>query len=167
MLGSGAMTKAQDESQAISRTGDPLMLGLTVARDLVEGERDAPLRVVRWLYYEDDWSSLLSWRRYGAFGIDNCVADVPIVLKRTDVLFGWTFSIMDVSGKEYQARVSYDLEEAVLCDEVLVPPQYGGPVSAESQRKRPLRRQLRRHQRARRASRSAATSPASTRIRQR
>ncbi|MDE2854905.1 MAG: hypothetical protein OXN88_12095 [Chloroflexota bacterium] len=132
MLCLGALTQAQDEDQANSPTGNPLMLGLDVAREIVEEERGAPLTAVRWRYYEDDWSSLLSWQRYGAFGIDNCVAEVPVVLKRRDILFGWTFSIMDVSGKEYQVRVSYDLAEAVLCDEVLVPPQYGGPVSAES-----------------------------------
>ena len=132
MLCLGTLTQAQDDSQASSPTGDPLMLGLQVARDRVEEERFAPLRVIRWRYYEDNWSSVLSWQRYGSFGIDNCVAEVPIPLKRKDILFGWTFSIKDVTGKEYQVRVSYDLAEVVLCDEVLVPPQFGGPASAES-----------------------------------
>ena len=36
-----------------------------------------------------------------------------------------------MSGKRYQPRVSYDLAETVLCDEVIVPPRYGGPTSPE------------------------------------
>ena len=98
MLCLGALTQAQDDSQASSPTGDPLMQGLSVARALVEETRSVPLRVIRWRYYEDNWSSLLSWQQYGSFGIDNCVAEVPIPLKRRDILFGWTFSITDVSG---------------------------------------------------------------------
>ncbi len=102
----------------------PVMQGLTVARDLVEDEHGEPLRMVQWRYYEDNWSSQASGRLYGAFGIDSCASNIPFPLKRTDILFGWTFSLTDVSGKEYQVRVSYDLAESVLCDEVRVPPQY-------------------------------------------
>jgi len=103
---------------------NPVMLGLAVARELIEEERGAPLRLLRWRYYEDNWSSEASWRLYRSFGIDSCVAAVPPLLKRADILFGWTFSLLDASGKEYQARVSYDLAESVLCDEVHVPPQF-------------------------------------------
>ena len=110
---------------AQSNTGDPVQLGLKQARELVEAERDAALTIVRWRYYEDNWSSTASFQRYGAFGIDSCVSAVPIGQKRNDVLFGWTFNIKDASGKEYQARVSYDLQISVLCDETHVPPGYG------------------------------------------
>jgi len=103
---------------------NPVMLGLAVARELIEEERGAPLRLLRWRYYEDNWSSEASWRLYRSFGIDSCVAAVPPLLKRADILFGWTFSLLDASGREYQARVSYDLAESVLCDEVHVPPQF-------------------------------------------
>ena len=53
------------------------------------------------------------------------------MLKRGQVLFGWTFSILDVSGKEYQARVSNDLSASVICDEVHVPPAYASSVAPD------------------------------------
>ena len=103
---------------------DPISLALAVARELVEEEQDKPLKLLRWRYYEDNWSSESSRQLYGSFGIDSCAAEVPIMLKRADVLFGWTYSLLDASGKEYQVRISYDLAETVICDEVHVPPQF-------------------------------------------
>ena len=111
-------------------SGDPVQLGLKQARELIEAERDAPLTIVRWRYYEDNWSSGASWQRYGSFGIDNCIAAIPVGQKRSDALFGWTFNIKDASGKEYQARVSYDLQISVLCDDTHVPPGYGEEPTA-------------------------------------
>ena len=119
---------AQDDS---SSTGSPLQRALRVAREAIEEERSSPLSMIRWRFYEDDWSSLGSQQLYGSFGIDNCSAAVPIMLKRGQVLFGWTFTILDVSGKEYQARVSNDLSATVICDEVHVPPAYASSVAPE------------------------------------
>lgn len=130
-LSLGLLTNAQDDTgsdQDVS--ADPLSQGLQIARDIIEEERGASLSVVRWLFYEDNWSTLASMNLYGSFGIDNCAADVPHLLKRSDVLFGWTFTFRDRSGAEYQARVSYDLEETAICDEAQVPPQYAANVSA-------------------------------------
>ena len=102
----------------------PVMQALAVAREVVEEERGQPLRLMRWRYYEDNWSSEASVQLYGAFGIDSCAAGIPFARKRATILFGWTFSLLDSSGKEYQARVSYDLAHSVVCDEVRIPPQY-------------------------------------------
>lgn len=102
----------------------PVMQGLAVAREVVEEERGEPLRLVRWRYYEDNWSSEASVQLYGAFGIDSCASRIPYARKRATILFGWTYSLLDASGKEYQARVSYDLAHSVVCDEVRIPPQY-------------------------------------------
>ncbi|MCY4061338.1 MAG: hypothetical protein OXG53_03105 [Chloroflexi bacterium] len=102
----------------------PVMQGLAVAREIVEEERGEPLRLVRWRFYEDNWSSEASVRLYGAFGIDSCASGIPFARKRATILFGWTYSLLDASGKEYQARVSYDLAQSVICDEVRIPPQY-------------------------------------------
>ena len=119
--------------------GDYVQTSLQIARDLIEEERGSRLSMVRWRYYEDDWSSPGSHQLYGSFGIDNCVADIPVAQKRSQIMFGWTFSILDMSGKEYQARVSYDFNDAVLCDEVHVPPAYGGSVpEAESEPEQPV-----------------------------
>ena len=119
-----AMTALSQDDNAVA--GDYVQTALQIVRELIEEDRESRLSMVRWLYYEDDWSSPGSQQLYGSFGIDNCVADIPIAQKRGDILFGWTFSIMDRSGKEYQARVSYDFDIAILCDEVHVPPAYGG-----------------------------------------
>lgn len=124
-----ALSLAQDDTEADDDSGDPVMLGLAVAKEIVEEERGAALTIIRWRFYEDNWSSSATLQLYGSYGIDNCIAEIPVLLQRSDILFGWTFSILDVSGKEYQARVSYDLAESVICDEVRVPPQYGGAVS--------------------------------------
>lgn len=129
LLSVNSLALTQDESEAGRPTGDPLMLALAVAREVVEEANDGRLNVIRWLYYEDDWSSVDSLQLYGSFGIDNCVDEAPMMQKRQDIMFGWTFTITDISGRKYQARVSYDLAEAALCDEVLVPPRYGGPTS--------------------------------------
>ncbi len=122
LLGLSPLALAQDDSPS----RDPVMLALDIARDIVEAERDKPLKLVRWRYYEDDWSHVGSHSQYGSFGIDNCVDAVPVAQKRSDILFGWTISLLDRSGKEYQARVTYDLQESVLCDETQVPARYGG-----------------------------------------
>ncbi len=130
------LTLAQNESEADDNSGDPVMLGFAVARETIEEERGNPLRLIRWRYYEDNWSNDATLQLYGSYGIDNCIAEIPVPLKRTDILFGWTFSLLDVSGKEYQARVSYDLAESVVCDEVHVPPQYApavAPAAAEGE----------------------------------
>ena len=133
VLGLGTLSFGQDDTEAGETVAaDPVSLGLQVARDVIEEELDSPLRVVRWFFYEDNWSSVASWNLYGSFGIDNCVNELPILLKRSDVLFGWTFTFRESSGKEYQARVSYDLEETAICDEVHVPPQYASVASAQS-----------------------------------
>ena len=125
-LSLGALTFSQDDAADDGVSGDPVMMALDIAKEIVEEEHGAPLKLVRWRYYEDNWSAVASAQQYGSFGIDNCVAAVPISEKRTDILFGWTFSLLDRSGKEYQARVSYDLNESLICDEVQVPARYGG-----------------------------------------
>ncbi len=120
------MTALSQDDNAVA--GDYVQTSLQIARELIEEERESRLTMVRWRYYEDDWSSPGSYQLYGSFGIDNCSTDVPIGQKRRGILFGWTFTIMDMSGKEYQARVSYDFQDSILCDEAQVPPAYASTV---------------------------------------
>ena len=108
--------------------GDYVQTALQIAIDLIEEARESRLTMVQWRFYEDDWSSPGSYQLYGSFGIDNCSADVPISQKRQDIMFGWTFTIQDISGKQYQARVSYDFNDSALCDEAHVPPAYASTV---------------------------------------
>lgn len=122
----GARAQTDDRSASTS----PLQQALQVARDLMEEELGRPMNLVRWRFYEDNWGSAESFHLYGSYGIDNCTDSVPVMQKRSKLLFGYTFSIQDVSGRELQARVSYNLVDAVLCDVVIVPPAFGGPTSA-------------------------------------
>ena len=105
--------------------------GLQIARDLVEEEIGSSLRITRWRYFQDDWSTQANWQQYGSFGIDSCVAEVIPADKR-DILFGWTFTITDVSGKSWQVRVSFDLLTAVLCDEVITTAPADNPAAASA-----------------------------------
>lgn len=121
------MTALSQDDNAVA--GDYVQTSLQIARELIEEERGSRLTMVRWRYYEDDWSSPGSYQLYGSFGIDNCATDVPIGQKRQGILFGWTFTILERSGKEYQARVSYDFQDSILCDEAQVPPAYASAVA--------------------------------------
>ncbi len=130
LLTIGAVTTLAQDDNAVA--GDFVQHSLQIARELIEEDSGTRLNMVRWRYYEDDWSSPGSYQLYGSFGIENCKLDVPVAQKRRDILFGWTFTIMDVSGKEYQARVSYDFEYAILCDEAHVPPAYATSAAPEA-----------------------------------
>ena len=127
VLGIGLLTQAQDEVEVESVTISPVMQGMEIARDIVEEDLDSPIRLRRWRFFEDNWSSTESLNLYGSFGIDSCADNIRFHEKRSDILFGWTFIFTATSGEEYQARVSYDLADSVICDEIQVPPQYAQP----------------------------------------
>ena len=105
----------EDDEDDLSQS-DPIQRALQTVRGLVEEERGSPIIIIRWRFYQDNWSTQESWRQYGSFGIDNCREEVLMLQKRS-VLFGWTFIITELSGKRYQGRVSLDLQDSVLCDE--------------------------------------------------
>ncbi len=128
-LFASSLSVAQDtDSVAIS----PVMQGMQVARDLIEEDLGSRMRLRRWRFFEDNWSSTASLNLYGAYGIDSCVDEVPLHDKRTHILFGWTYIFTTTSGAEHQARVSYDLADSVICSDVRVPPQYAPPPVAET-----------------------------------
>ena len=118
-------------SLSLAQDANYTQQGLQIARDLVEEERESPLRISRWRYFQDDWSTQAHWQQYGAFGIDSCVAEV-IPAEKRDILFGWTFTITDVSGKSWQVRVSFDLLTAVLCDEVITTAPADNPAASSA-----------------------------------
>jgi hypothetical protein len=111
---------AQEEDDVSS--SDPVQRALVVATDAVEESTGSSLTVVNWKFYQDNWSTEASWRQYDSFGIDNCASGILLFNKRSDVLFGWTFTLTDISGKRYAARVSFDLKDSVVCDEVAPEP---------------------------------------------
>jgi hypothetical protein len=111
-----SMSFAQEEDTVSS--SDPVQRALVVATDTVEESTGSSLAVVNWKFYQDDWSTEASWQQYGSFGIDSCASGILLFDKRSDVIFGWTFTLTDISGDRYAVRVSFDLNESIVCDEV-------------------------------------------------
>ncbi len=130
VLGIGLLAQAQDEVEVETVAISPVMQGMEIARDIIEEELDSVIRLRRWRFFEDNWSSTASLNLYRSFGIDSCADEIDFHEKRAHILFGWTFIFTATSGEEYQARVSYDLADSVICDEVRVPPQYAPPPVA-------------------------------------
>ena len=127
LLFAGSLLMAQDDEGETTVALDPLTQARNIATEIVEEDIGERLRLRRWRFYEDNWSSIGSLNLYGTFGIDNCVASVAPPDKRGNVIWGWTFIFTEKSGKEHQARVSFDLADTAICDEVQVPPQYAAP----------------------------------------
>lgn len=119
MLGLVSISLAQEEDDVSN--SDPVQRALAVATETVEEQEGKALTLTRWRFYQDDWSTQATWQQYGAFGIDNCASNILVFQKRSDVVFGWTFTLTDASGERYQVRVSFDLNDAVVCDEVAEP----------------------------------------------
>lgn len=95
---------------------DPVWLAFSEARDAIEEAEGVNLDIVlRWDFYQDEWTAANANHPQRAAGIDSCDSTVGIVLAR-DVYFGWTFKITDVRNKVYEARVSFDLADVVVCD---------------------------------------------------
>lgn len=117
VMSSISMSIAQDDDQDIS-SSDPVQRALAVATDTVEEFRGKAIRIVNWKFYQDDWSTASELRQFGAYGIDSCASGILLFDKRNDVLFGWTFILTDISAQKYAIRVSFDLKQAVVCDEL-------------------------------------------------
>ena len=132
LLVAGASLLAQEEGESETVQVSPVMQGFEIARELIEEDLGERMRLRRWRFYEDNWSSTASGSLYGSFGIDSCADSVPFAQKRDNILFGWTYIFTTTAGMEHQARVSYDLQAMVICDEVHVPPQYAPPPAVEA-----------------------------------
>lgn len=120
VLSTVSISFAQEEVDISS--SDPVQRALVVATDTVEESTGSAIAVVKWAFYQDNWSTEAAWQQYGSFGIDNCASDILLFQKRSDVIFGWTFTLTDASGDRYAVRVSFDLKESVVCDEVAPAP---------------------------------------------
>ncbi len=100
---------------------DPIWLAFVAARAAIEEEREVDLTIVRnWEFYQDNWEQPHPQRGDNAAGLDSCNSTVHIVNARS-IYYGWTFSITDLRGDVYEARVSFDLEAVVVCDLLSTP----------------------------------------------
>jgi hypothetical protein len=88
---------------------DPIWRAFSAVRDAIEAEERVDLTIVR--NYE--WEQA-QWQG----GIDSCV-ELEDPNAAREVYFGWTFTITSLRGTTYQGRISFDLENLVVCDEVI------------------------------------------------
>jgi hypothetical protein len=105
---------------------DPFWLGFGIARTAITEERGVNLeRVLMWEFYQDDWSFVNPKHPQGAAGIDSCNYDISIAEARP-LYFGITYRMTDMAGRNYEARVSFDLKQVTVCTELQEPIAGGG-----------------------------------------
>lgn len=112
MMAGSTVTMAQEPTPT---PNTPVWRGYVAAREAIEEEFGVDLTIVReWNFVQAEFVN----------GIDDCVTlDNPLAAR--PIYFGWTFTLTDFNGAQYQARVSFDLRDVAVCDEVntVVPSQ--------------------------------------------
>ncbi len=89
---------------------DPVWRGYSAVREAIEEEFSTDLTIVR----NYDWT-----QTEFVNGIDDCV-DLDNPAAARPIYFGWTYTITDMNGSQYQARISFDLRDLVICDNVQI-----------------------------------------------
>ena len=103
------VAEAQIGGTATPTPNSPLWRAYAAARDAIQDETGENLASVRSYTYEQ--TEFIN-------GIDDCVElDNPAAAR--PVYFGWTFTIIALDGETYQSRVSFDLQNVSVCDEVV------------------------------------------------
>ena len=117
---SASVVLAQGEPTATPR--DPSWLGFSAARDAIEEKKGVDLTLVKsWEFEQTEFVD----------GIDTgCVTLDEGVFSRR-VYFGWVYTITDLRGNVYQARVSFDTKDVAVCDQVTTAEQPSSPDTGE------------------------------------
>ena len=124
LVGLCAVSIAQDAMEAPALP-ERVRDGLQVASEAIMAERSAlsaPFVIYGYRFHQDNWGTPAMAQEYGTLGIDNCVSNVPLMRKRSEIVLGWNFTIADMSCNVYYARVSLDRSQSALCDEVALSP---------------------------------------------
>lgn len=88
---------------------DPSWLGFVTARDTLSEKLNRRITFVkRWLFIQSEFT-------YGI--LDGCTA-LPEGEEEPRVYFGWKYIIDLLEGGQYEVRVSFDLKNSYVCDEV-------------------------------------------------
>src|SRR5690606_25807015 len=89
---------------------DPIWRAFSAVRDAIDEERSVDLTIIRAYEWEQsDWQP---------GGIDSCTTlDDPNSARQ--IYFGWTFTITSMRGEVFQGRISFDLKNVVVCDQVV------------------------------------------------
>jgi hypothetical protein len=111
LLGAIFMTPAVSTlaQEPTATPSDPVWLGFSTARDAIEEERSVDLTIIQNYSFEQ--------AEYVG-GIDTGCRTLPEGEFGRRVWFGWTFTITAMNGNAYQARVSFDLKDVAVCDQV-------------------------------------------------
>lgn len=88
---------------------DPIWRGFSAVRDAIEEEKSVDLTIVK----NYDWEQS-EWKG----GIDDCrTLDDPSASR--DIYFGWTYTVTSIRNEMFQGRISFDLKEVAVCDQVV------------------------------------------------
>ncbi|MEM9952574.1 MAG: hypothetical protein AAF846_13290 [Chloroflexota bacterium] len=113
---SATVVEAQFDAEPTATPRDPIWLAFSTARDTVEESEDVTLDIVqRWDFFQDDWTAPNANHPQQAAGIDSCLSTIGIAQARPSY-FGWTITITALNGTVYETRVSFDLNDVVICD---------------------------------------------------
>ncbi len=98
---------AQD---ATATPSDPTWLGFSTARDAIQEDRGVNLALVKsWTFEQQEFVN----------GIDTGCRTLEEGVFSRRVWFGWLYTITALNGTVYQARVSFDLNDVAVCDQVV------------------------------------------------
>ena len=102
---------AQD---ATATPTDPTWLGFSTARDAIQEDRGVNLTLVKsWTFEQQEFVK----------GIDDGCRTLEEGVFSRRVWFGWLYTITALNGTTYQARVSFDLKDVAVCDQVITAPE--------------------------------------------
>lgn len=89
---------------------DPVWRGFSAARDAIEEKKSIDLSIIREYTFEQ--------ADFNPTGIDSCATLEDGEVARP-VYYGWIYTITNLRGEKFQARVSFDLKAVTVCDQVI------------------------------------------------
>ena len=119
----GMSLPASLAQEATPTPTDPIWLGFSAARDAIEEERSVNLTLVQsYNFAQTEFTD----------GIEVGCVELEEGVNPSRVYWGWIFTITAFNGNTYQARVSFDLDSVVVCDQVTSAPAADSGGDAET-----------------------------------
>ena len=101
---------------------DPVWRAFSAVRDAIEEERSVNLTLVQ--SYSFEQSEFQDGIELGCIELEEGVFPSP-------VYWGWTFVVTSLNGQSYQARISFDLQNVLVCDQVVSAPAASGEPTTD------------------------------------
>jgi hypothetical protein len=104
---------------------DPNWLGFSVARDALSAKLKTRIQ----------WVNRYNWiqSEFPTGMATGCTDDFPEGVEPPAVYFGWRYIITLLNNNVYEVRVSFDLQDVIICDEVTQAESSGGPAAPPGQ----------------------------------